>query len=261
MATRIGDYNPSITEPSRLELVSIARWLAENKKTAYLVGGWAVYYYARRGERPAGKYGQAVFGKSKYSDPFGLQPLGSKDIDIVFENKGEKEEFEEEYCRNNSYSKRGLFHPREMVKLANGVEIVFDPDVLSKKWKVRGTDVGWSHLATYNAQLEIAQGIPVLVPTKELLLLYKCVALVDRTDESKKLGTQTARLESKIWKDANDILSLHETGIDQSALDDVMQKMGLAQILNDAKQIISKNYDNYGFAQYVFSKNFLERNL
>ncbi len=258
MATKIGDYNPSITEPSRLELVSIARWLADNKKTAYLVGGWAVYFYVKPGERPPGKYGQVVFDKSKYGDTFGFQPLGSKDIDVVFENKGEKEEFEEMYCRNNGYSKRGNIHPRELVKQVNGTEIVFDPDVLSKKWKARGTDIGWNHLITYNVWLELDSGIYVLVPTKELLLLYKCVALVERTDESKKFGAETLRLESKIWKDANDILALHDTGIDKSALDVIAQKTGLEQILNDAKQIISKNYDNYGFTQYAFSKNFLE---
>src|SRR3989344_5541471 len=63
MATRITDYTESITEQSRLELLGIARWLADNKKTAYLVGGWAVYYYTKPGERPSAKWGEAKWNK------------------------------------------------------------------------------------------------------------------------------------------------------------------------------------------------------
>lgn len=236
MATRITDYAMSITEPSRLELLNIARWLADKKKTAYLVGGWAVYYYAKSRE----------------------DVLGSKDIDLVFQNKREKEEFEQQYCRSNGYFRRGLDNPKEWVKQVHGIDIVFDPDVLSKTWKVRGTSVGWNQLANNCVQLELEAGTKVLAPAKELLLLYKCVALVERTGERKKPSAPVIRLDSKIWKDANDILALHETEINDGVLADMAEKTGLAPILNYAKQIIATNYENYGLTQYTLAKSFLE---
>ncbi|MBI5176591.1 hypothetical protein HY995_00725 [Candidatus Micrarchaeota archaeon] len=55
MATRITDYGQSITEPSRLELKSIAQWLAGENNIAYLVGGWAIYYFTKPRERPSAK--------------------------------------------------------------------------------------------------------------------------------------------------------------------------------------------------------------
>lgn len=94
MPTRIADYDPSITEPSKLELISMAKWLQENKFKACLVGGWAVYYWTKAGTRPPAKYGEAVYDRSRYDDPHGFRPLGSKDIDLVFGSKAQREEFE-----------------------------------------------------------------------------------------------------------------------------------------------------------------------
>jgi len=258
MATRITDYAESITEQSRLELLGIARWLADNKKTAYLVGGWAVYYYTKPGERPSAKWGEAKWNKFKWDDPNGFKAVGSKDIDLVFQNKKEKEKFEQEYCRNNGYSKRGPVQPKEWVKRVNDADIIFDPDVLSKTWRVRGARVGWNHLTTYSVRLELDAGTSIMAPSKELLLLYKCVALIERTDARGKPNAEIARLDSKIWKDANDILALHDTGISAGALASLAEKTGLARILNYAKQIISVDYDEYGFTQYAFAKKFLE---
>ncbi|HIH20269.1 TPA: hypothetical protein HA244_03295 [Candidatus Micrarchaeota archaeon] len=139
-----------------------------------------------------------------------------------------------------------------------GTDIVFDPDVLSKTWKVRGVSVGWSHLTSHSVRLELGVGTSIMAPSKELLLLYKCVALVERTDARRKPNAEIARLDSKIWKDANDILALNDTGINGETLADLAEKTGLARILSHAKQIISADYEDYGFKQYAFAKNFLE---
>ncbi len=257
MATRIVDYDPSITEPSRLELVSIARWLKDNSKTVYLVGGWAVYYHTKASERPPGKFGEAIFDKSKFDDPLGFAALGSKDIDLIFETKAAKEEFEEKYCRQNGYRKSGPT-PKELVKHIGKIGVILDPDLLSNFWNVRKTKVGWKDLVGHHAKLELDDDASILAPTKELLLLYKCIALVERTDDRGKPNQNVVRLDSKIWKDANDILALHDTGINAEALESLAKDAGFAGILAAAKQIISENYENYGFRQYAFAKKFLE---
>lgn len=257
MATHLADYNPEITEQSRLELVNIARWLQDNNPTAYLVGGWAVYYHFKSRERPYAKL-PAPLGEFKLGDRYGFQALGSKDIDLVFENKTAKEEFEEEYCRPNDYHKRGSFKPRELVKYIGKTDVILDADLLSNSRVVRKIKVPWSYLPRHNSKLALEGSVSIQVPTKELLLLYKCVALVERTDERSKPNPNLVRLDSKIWKDANDILALHDTGINAETLGGLAKETGLSDILSDAKQIISSSYDGFGFTQYAFFRQFLE---
>lgn len=259
MTTRIADYSPAITEPSRLELISIARQLKENDFTAYLVGGWAVYYYTKPEERPAGKAGEAVVDQSRVEDPHGFQALGSKDIDLIFEDKKTKEECEE-LCRKNGFFRRrsNMLGKTELVKRVENTSIILDSDTLSNSWTVRGTEIGWKDLIPHHASIPLESISSISVPSKELLLLYKCIALVQRTDNSKRVSADANLFESKIWKDANDILALHDTGIDEGVLARLAKETGLANILSAAKQIISSNYDSYGFTQYAFAHRFLK---
>jgi len=256
MATRIGDYRQEVTEPSRLELMNIARWLQEHRLTAYLVGGWAVYFHTKPRERPPAVAGKAIVGESKAGDRFGFAPLGSKDIDLVFENKKARERFEQEYCRENGYRKHEFLGRTELAKFTGTADIILDLDLLSNTRVVRGITVRWSEMSEHSANIVLDGS--ALAPSKELLLLYKCVALVERTDERNKPYPDLNRLESKIWKDANDVLALHDAGINSRALEELAKKTGLAPIVKAAKQIIAENYDEYEFKQYAFSKQFLE---
>jgi len=258
MATRISDYRPEITEPSRHELTSIARWLQQNSFTAYLVGGWAVYFHTKSSERPPGIIEKAKFEKSRMEDPFGFKVLGSKDIDLVFNNKAEKEEFEKNYCRNNGFVRRGLFPPKEWVKNAGGTDIILDFDLLARKWPVLDSIVEWRHLAGHSQEIWLGEGAEILVPSKELLLLYKCVALVERTANRHKQGQDLAHLDSKIWKDANDVLALYDTRINADKLGLLSKETKLEKIRSAAKKIIAANYESYGFAQYASAREFLK---
>ncbi|MBI5035930.1 hypothetical protein HZC09_01175 [Candidatus Micrarchaeota archaeon] len=257
METRIADYPPATTEPSRRELLNIARWLQENRRTAYLVGGWAVYYYTKPGARPHGKVEVAAV-ENRFEDPYGFQALGSKDIDLVFKNKRDREEFEQEYCRKNSYYKPRIPEPRQLVKHAENVEILLDTDLLSNSWKVGKTRFEWKILEGRSANLELEAGLSVLAPKKELLLLLKCVALVERTGRRRQPNQDLRYLDSKIWKDANDVLALHDTGVNAERLSSLAKETGLAGILSEAKQILAANYENYGFSQYASGRKFVE---
>lgn len=260
MATRIGDYDKAITDQSKDELLAIAKWLSGQKHQPFLVGGWAVYYFTHSGRRPSAKFGEFTFGKSKLGDSFGFEPLGSKDIDLVFRNSDSKNSFEFHYCKEFGYKKEGLHTPKRWVKHTAGTppaDIVLDFDVLSREWVVRGKRVTWKHLAKHHVAVSIAKGPTMNCPSKELLLLYKCVALVERTDTRQLPNQDLNYLDSKIWKDANDILALHDTGIDDKKLASVAKETGLGGILQDAKALITANYESYGFTQYAFKDKFL----
>lgn len=257
MTSRITDYDSSITEPSRRELISIAHWIQENGQRTFLVGGWAVFYHTTFSGRPAAKYGAAAYRKSHYRDFVGFAPLGSKDIDLVFENKKARETFEQKYCRNNGYVPPSRLRERSWTKPSSGTEILLDFDLLSNHRTVRRTKIGWTNLLEHQVAVEVDGNVSIPAPAKELLLLYKCVALVERTDQRGLPNQDLKYLDSKIWKDANDILALHETGIDAGLLSAISKESGTEKILVAAKQIIASNFDSYGLTHYSKSRRFL----
>jgi len=262
MATRIGDYKKEITDLSKIELLSLARWFTDPKFVKYkpfLVGGWAVYFHTYYAERPAGVYGKAVYGKSRFDDSYGFSPLGSKDIDLLFPDAKSRDSFEHYYCKDHGYAKEGFGAEKFWVKHKTGSDdtgIILDLLSLSKKWSVRGSAISWNALPTHSVPVNFGHGLSMDCPEKELLLLYKCVALVQRTDR-KTLPNPLPNLDSKIWKDANDILALHDTGINDKKLAAMVKETGLERILQDAKDLIAASYEDYGFTQYASKDKFL----
>ena len=261
MATKIANYDPAVTDQSKQELLELAEWLQTKSFTPYLVGGWTVYYHTKRSKRPPATYGQAVYDESRYDDPYGFAPLGSKDIDLVFPNSREKSSFEHYYCWERGYKKmEELTEARIWTKTtlgSNSAEIILDLDVLSTKWKVRGSNVSWKPLLKHRTELSLENNASILAPVKELLLLYKCVAIVERTDKRQEPNQDVQYLDSKIWKDANDVLALHDTGINEGRLTALAKETKLSEVLLQAKRIISENYESYQFGQYAFSRKFL----
>jgi hypothetical protein len=263
MATRIGDYKKEITDLSKIELLSLARWFTDPKFVKYkpfLVGGWAVYFHTISDKRPAGLYDEAVFNKSRFDDPSGFSPLGSKDIDLLFPDAKSRDSFEYYYCKEHGYTKEGFGAEKFWVKHKTGSDdsgIILDLLSLSEKWSVRGSAISWDALPAHSVPVDFGNGLSMACPEKELLLLYKCVALVQRTDR-KNLPNPSPNLDSKIWKDANDILALHDTGIDEKKLASIAKETGLEPILTDAKALIAASYESYGFTQYAFKDNLLK---
>ena len=261
MATRINDYAPAITDESRKELKNIAVYFKGKQAKPFLVGGWAVYHYTKDAERPPAILGKMVLGKSRVGDPYGFTPLGSKDIDLVFKNSEEKQSFEHGYCKQNGYKKRAdpfnIFNPRLQSKHSNGVEILLDMATLQAyPRETDGARLDWSILPANSAPCEITAGATLPVSIKELLLCYKAAALFDR---HKLLQTEpSAYLESKVWKDAFDIIALWDTGIDKKKLAAIAKQTGAKKLLNEAKEIIAINIGNWGIARYNGQEDYLE---
>jgi|GEM_PF-2169380 len=262
MTSRISDYDAAITEPSLRELIGIARWLQENRQKTFLVGGWAVYFLTMSGSRTPGVYREGKYRESRYRDAAGFQPLGSKDIDLVFQNKSAREVFEQGYCRPNGFIRPKLLLSRNTWQKSFGSgEVELDFALLSETRTARRVKIGWSDLSRHNAVVNVAPGVSVLVPSRELLLLYKCFALVERSDKRGQPNQDLRYLDSKIWKDANDILALHDAGVDGSMLDSLAKEAGLGKILADAKGILRARFDGFGFTQYSSSVDFLKSGL
>ncbi|MFA6329445.1 MAG: hypothetical protein WCX64_02040 [Candidatus Micrarchaeia archaeon] len=255
MATGIAGYSPEITDQSKDELVSIAHWLGKNKRTAYLVGGWAVYHYTKdfhgsgQGEGIAPEDGRESFN-----------PLGSKDIDLVFPNAEGKQSFEFHYCKEGGYKKRGIYPDKPWTKTVPGAvptDIIIDLDVLSREWKERGMNITWKHLVRHNAEMILDDKVVITVPEKELLLLYKCVAIISRTDQSRQPKANVSYLTSKIWKDAFDILALWDTGIDKKKLVCLVAGTKLEQAVKMARQIVESRLPEFAITRYGQDSDYL----
>ncbi len=92
-------------------------------------------------------------------------------------------------------------------------------------------EIPWKLAYEYNIKSEV-DGLKMLIPSLELLLVYKVKALRDRTFDLHKFvkfiknkKVWTARKEFKIQKDKRDILNLIKTGkIDFDKLEEILQK-------------------------------------
>jgi len=255
MATSIATYSSEITDQSKTELVSIADWLGKNKRTAYLVGGWAVYHFTK--DFHGNDQGKDI---TPEDDQGSFNPLGSKDIDLVFSNAEEKQSFEFHYCKEGGYKKRGIYPDKPWTKTIPGIiptDIVIDLDVLSREWKERDMDITWKHLVKHNAKMNLNKEVAIRVPEKELLLLYKCVAIISRTDQSRQPKANVSYLTSKIWKDAFDILALWDTGIDKKRLRNLVAETKLEQATKMARQIIESRLPEFAITRYKQDPDYL----
>ena len=242
MTTRKNDYPPEITDLSKKELEEIAGWLEQKNRAACLIGGWAVYYYTN-------------------TTP-GFFPLGSKDIDLVFYTKEEENSFEHYFCKAHGYQKTRGYAPdwywAKKVPRKN-TEIILDLVTASKAtdWKIRGTTMSWAFLKDDAQKIRTDKGMVIDVPAKEMLLLYKSAGIVDRTERKKLPDQDQDYLESKIWKDAFDILALNETGISEEKLETYAERTKLKPLIEAAKEIIRQNIGNYELESFSKAEKFL----
>ncbi len=181
------DYDTEFTDVSFEELRRFLKWMNE-KKGIYpiIIGGWAVYAYK--------------------------QALGSKDIDVVMPtDKDHNEMLLQEYFPANGYDvkKDKYFNPKYYVKEVEDKgrtkEIIVDVFIgeFSKEDEEGfGIKFHWEKVLQYQELKEI-EGLSLYVPKRELLILLKVIASLERTSKFDKTGD--GAIPSKIWKDYHDI--------------------------------------------------------
>lgn len=185
------DYASEVTNASYQEIQRLAFWAKARGPTFYLIGGWAAWRYH--------------------------QGLGSRDIDVIFQDQSILQAFLPEYYKENGYVKTGgLFHPgfHKPVRTSAGVfYIEIDAAEI-------GADCGYHEdrkvtlpyrlLERHSTEWNLA-GEAVRIPSVGLLLLQKIKA---RRDRMWDLGhesidpSQAAFLRSKVQKDNYDIQRL-----------------------------------------------------
>ncbi len=185
------DYDKEFTDVSFDELKKFLKWMNE-KKGIYpiIIGGWAVYAYK--------------------------QALGSRDIDVVMPtDKDLNDILLTEYFPANGYyvKKDKHFNPKYYVKdiedgKGRSEEVIVDVFIgkFSKEDEEGfGIKFHWGKVIEYQELKQIG-GFSLYVPRRELLILLKVIASLERASKFDKTGD--GKIPSKIWKDYHDIAIL-----------------------------------------------------
>lgn len=199
-------YNKEIIEASQRELVSFSRWMNKNHGNyPIIVGGWAVFFHL---SKVSSELGKAKLGSMQ----LGFDPLGSRDIDVVFESKHLMDTVLVNYFRANEFiAKKDILEVSYVkeVKTPIGVEQIFIDACCAKDVRAipdLNIKIPWSNVAKFNEKFELDNEAIIYAPTVELLLMHKIGACIGRTLQRKI--SPSDYLESKIWKDCYDITNL-----------------------------------------------------
>ncbi|MEK6973522.1 MAG: hypothetical protein AABW72_05825 [archaeon] len=199
-----------LTKASYNELLKLACIFNRHGLSPIIIGGWAVYFYTKGAK--------------------------SIDIDMILPSKYAVKIFEK-HCRQYGFIKskskiRALFRKEISTGSGRKEEIQLDIFTLADK-NILASDnsieIPWKLAEMHSLEWPIGNNAVIRLPAKEVLLLYKVAALIDR---EYKLRTWVMpmvtkeRLRSKIEKDKADILGLIGTGIDKIELNKLLKKTG-----------------------------------
>lgn len=212
--------NEQIVGLSKSFLVSFLKFCVEKRVSPVIVGGWAVWAYT--------------------------QTDYSVDIDLVLRNKKELEKikpfFEQQGFKQESNG--GISFAKQVSNQGMGEfqlkEIIFDVAFYSDKntfAQNKNLNLPW-RLVEKNVTKTSVFGFPALIPSIELLLVFKTKALIDREYLKYKLkGFENAlakkRREFKIEKDKKDIQNLIDTKqINQAKLEQILRKAKFKELFD-----------------------------
>lgn len=184
-------YPSELTEKSFKELADFVNFMKIKGHIPLIVGGWAVYAYTKG--------------------------LGSRDIDVVFQNAHARELALEGFFASHGYEEKkvAIFGiTKQLVKKIQigdhkeeiSVDACTAGDIRSKN--ELGTIVKWAWAVKDDKKISV-DGLEFYVPSQELLVVYKILAAIGRSNELLRIPeVRRIYLKSKIWKDYYDILSL-----------------------------------------------------
>jgi hypothetical protein len=183
-----------------------------------ILGGWAVFAFTKKQK--------------------------SVDVDVLLKNKGDIELlkpffverkffYEENRQGNSTFELETQKHEYKGIILES---IIFDlmlinePNVLHSD---KNISVPWMLCFEFNEKAKL-NGIEILAPTKELLVVLKTKALLDREYDKIKLHSFVnkqwmKRKDFKIEKDKQDIKDLIELQLNQKKLETILEKTNFKQ--------------------------------
>lgn len=214
------DYIKEITDASFELLKKFLKMMTEKGIQPIIIGGWTV----------------EAFKKSK----------GSKDIDIVIRgsdiDKLLSNSFFEEGGMDEVQQGWPLRHEKKISIRGEEKTIIcdiFNAEVPREDYEKRGITLHWGLVPQFQESRNI-EGLPVLVPKRELLIITKIIAAVDRTARYDRTGSGS--LISKIMKDYYDIAVLIN-------LDQELDKEFLRKYINEVNLTPHMNKFLSGYKQ------------
>ncbi len=214
--TYAGDYRPEVTDLSREELRDFLEWcvkLLGHEPT--IIGGWAVYAHVPN-------------------------HLGSRDIDVVFATNRSIDEVMNQYYAYNGFKTEGDLEKtfyKEVTANGKTEKMIYDATSYERRNRLKEKDaleIPWNLIESHKERKDLA-GLSLWTPSLALLLLYKVKAYRDRSYELLHKGLLITpgdrdRLNSKIWKDAEDIKALDGLGkTDKKELNRLLRQTGFEE--------------------------------
>ena len=153
-----------------------------------LIGGWAVFYF-----NPTG--------------------LGSRDVDLLFPDRENKDRLVNRYLFTSGYERVPLSEFEEryarVVTTPKGKEHIYlDVATVQDSNRVHGRDIELPWRLAFEHQIPAKIGrADFYVPKPEVLLLFKVKAALDREYDAKR-SYDPFFLQQKSWKDYYDVASL-----------------------------------------------------
>ncbi|MFH1752530.1 MAG: hypothetical protein ABH821_06370 [archaeon] len=234
------DYYSELTDETLKELKNFAYWMNNNfGHYPLVIGGWAIWVYC--------------------------QKLGSRDLDVVLTGSETRNITLKSFFLAHGWKKTTA--KQEFVKIIQtrfgeehiSIDVLTKNDVFNiNNLKIR-MPVKW---AVENSRKHKLNGGFIYIPEPELLLCYKIAAQLGRTQHlATATGARVAYLESKIWKDFYDIVSLIKTvKLNKQKLEKFVKKSGLKNYLtsfflelSDKKEILEEFKINISELKTVFN--------
>ena len=186
----LNDYDKGTTDASFQLLKKFLELMDEKNIQTIIIGGWATEAFQ--------------------------EGIGSKDIDIVMLNDDDVNKLLSENFFDEEENPVQQIYPikRKKTISVNGKNRTIICDIFSAEYprddyEGLGIKIHWRLTQKFKVPRKI-RDMPVLVPKRELLIILKIIALVDRSERLDKRGDgdDDENLQSKISKDYRDIAVL-----------------------------------------------------
>ena len=194
-----------------------------------VLGGWAVF----------------AFTKKQKSVDVDVLLKNREDIDLLKPFFVERKfVFEEDNKGNVTFELETQKHEYKGILLESiifDLMLVDEPNVLHSN---KNISVPWKLCYEFNEKVKL-NGIEILAPAKELLVILKTKAFLDREYDKFKLKSFTnkqwlKRKEFKIEKDKQDIKDLFEFGVNQKRVEEILKKTNFTQQFYETIQGVVK---------------------
>ncbi len=183
-----------------------------------ILGGWAVY----------------AFTKKQKSVDVDVLLKDKRDIELIKPFFLERKFVLEKDSQGNvTFELETQKHEYKGITLESiifDIMLITEPNTLHSN---KNISVPWQLCYEFNQKTKL-NGIEILAPTKELLVILKTKALLDREYDKFKFKNFTnkqwlRRKEFKIEKDKQDIKDLFEIGINQKQIEEILRKTNFEQ--------------------------------